>query len=188
MGPFFSGRSARWPGCRAGRSGFHGPVAVLPWSQEWFSADQPDARAAVGRSRLWIWLAHGQPTARRSLGAPAAPDEAPATCEDAQPQALRFPAAGTAVQGEHLRPGQQRAGQRDALAPDLVLGESLQGEVARAVGCRTARSGRRSPHFSPTCRGCCRSPAPSGCTSAAAATSLSRSPSAPPYPPPARGR
>jgi hypothetical protein len=36
------------------------------------------------------------------------------------------------VQGEHLHPGEQFTGQGDDLAPDLVLGESVQREVAQA--------------------------------------------------------
>jgi hypothetical protein len=44
-------------------------------------------------------------------------------------QALGFPAAGLPGQGQHLRPGQQFAGQRDDLAQYLVGGEALQGQV-----------------------------------------------------------
>ena len=64
--------------------------------------------------------------------AAAAADEAPGAGEDPQPQPFGFPAAGGAVQGEHLHPGEQFAGQGDDLAPDLVLGEAVQGEVAQA--------------------------------------------------------
>jgi hypothetical protein len=68
---------------------------------------------------------HAQPQAA------AAADQAPGDGEDPQPQPSRFPAAGRAVKGEHLHPGQQLAGQRDDLAPDLVLGEAVQGQVAK---------------------------------------------------------
>ena len=63
--------------------------------------------------------------------AAAAADETPGAGEDPQPQPFRFPPAGRAVQGEHRHPGQQLAGQGDDLAPDLVLGEAVQGEVAQ---------------------------------------------------------
>jgi hypothetical protein len=55
--------------------------------------------------------------------AAAAADDAPGAGEEPQPEPFGFPAAGGAGEGEHLRPGQQFAGQRDDLAPDLVLGE-----------------------------------------------------------------
>src|SRR6202044_2835490 len=47
-------------------------------------------------------------------------------------EAFRFPTAGVAGQGEHLGPGQQLAGQRPDLAPQLVLGEALEREVPQA--------------------------------------------------------
>ena len=62
---------------------------------------------------------------------PAA-DQAPCCAEEAEPEPFGFPAAGGAVQGEHLRPGEQLAGQGDDLGPDLVLGEAVQGEVPQA--------------------------------------------------------
>jgi hypothetical protein len=36
------------------------------------------------------------------------------------------------VQGEHLHPGQEFAGQRDEFAPDLVLGEVVEWQVGQA--------------------------------------------------------
>src|SRR5690348_7567174 len=52
-------------------------------------------------------------------------------CGEAQPQAEPpgFPAAGGPGQGEQLGPSEQVAGQRDDLAPDLVLGEALERQV-----------------------------------------------------------
>jgi hypothetical protein len=47
--------------------------------------------------------------------------------EQAQAEPFGFPAAGGPGQGEQLRPGQQFAGQGDDLAPELVLGEALEG-------------------------------------------------------------
>ena len=61
----------------------------------------------------------------------AAADEAPGDREQAQPEAFGLPAAGGAGQGEHLGPGQQLAGQGGDLAPQLVLGEALEGQVAQ---------------------------------------------------------
>jgi hypothetical protein len=61
--------------------------------------------------------------------APAAPYEAAGDGEHAQAQAFGLPAAGGAGEGEQLRPGQQLAGQRDDLAPELVLSEPLQWQV-----------------------------------------------------------
>ena len=66
-----------------------------------------------------------QPPAAASAG------DAPGGGEQAQPKAFGFPSAGGAVQGEHLHPGQQLAGHRDDLAPELVLRESLEGQVAQ---------------------------------------------------------
>jgi hypothetical protein len=43
-----------------------------------------------------------------------------------------------AVQGERLHPGGNLAGQRDDRAPDLVLGEVMQREVAQACVLRGA--------------------------------------------------
>ncbi len=79
-----------------------------------------------------IWVAQGQRGGEAQPQPPAAADDAPGGGEQAQPQAFGFPAAGGAVQGEHLHPGQQFAGQGDDLAPDLVLGEAVQGQVAQA--------------------------------------------------------
>ncbi len=51
---------------------------------------------------------------------------------------------GRAGQGRHLHPGQQAAGQRDDLGPDLVLLISVQGEIAQAgvLGAKDASSDR----------------------------------------------
>jgi hypothetical protein len=64
--------------------------------------------------------------------AAAAADDAPGDGEQAQPQPPGFPAAGGPSEREHLRPGEQLAGQGDDLAPDLVLGVAVQGQVAQA--------------------------------------------------------
>jgi hypothetical protein len=42
-----------------------------------------------------------------------------------------FPGAGGPVEGEHLHPGQQFAGHRDQLGPDLVLVKAVQWQVAQ---------------------------------------------------------
>jgi hypothetical protein len=55
--------------------------------------------------------------------------QAPGDGEQAQSQALGLPAAGGALQGEHLHPGHEVAGRRDDLAPDLVLGEVVQRQI-----------------------------------------------------------
>jgi hypothetical protein len=52
--------------------------------------------------------------------------------QQAQAEPLWLPAAGPAGEGDHLGPGEQFAGQRDDLAPDLVLREALQGQVPQA--------------------------------------------------------
>ena len=57
----------------------------------------------------------------------AAADDPAGDGEDPQP--LGFPAAGGAIAGEHLGPGQQLAGQQDDLAPGLVLRIAVQGQV-----------------------------------------------------------
>ena len=79
-----------------------------------------------------IWRAQGQRGGQAQPQAAAAADEAPGDGEEPQPQPFGFPAAGGAGEGEHLHPGQQLAGQRDDLAPDLVLGVAVQREVAQA--------------------------------------------------------
>ena len=76
-----------------------------------------------------ISAAQGQRSARREPQAAAAAGEAAGDGEQAQPEPFGFPAAGGPGQGEHLRPGQQLAGQGDDLAPQLVLGEALQRQV-----------------------------------------------------------
>jgi hypothetical protein len=62
----------------------------------------------------------------------AAADEAPGHGEQAQARPFEFPAAGGPGEGEHGHPGEQFAGQGDDLAPDLVLGVAVQGQVAQA--------------------------------------------------------
>ena len=79
-----------------------------------------------------IWLAQGQVAARRSRRR-----RPPRTMRPAQPNSrsrsfLGLPSAGGAVEGEHLHPGEQVAGQGDDLAPDLVLGVTVQRQVAQA--------------------------------------------------------
>jgi hypothetical protein len=102
--------------------------------------------SAGGMGSCWSAWREGVETVDRSgdLGSPgpgrgdtqpqaaAAADQAPGGGEQAQPQALGFPAAGLAGEGEHLHPGQQFAGHGDDLAPDLVLGVAVQGKVAQA--------------------------------------------------------
>lgn len=60
--------------------------------------------------------------------------------------AVSVPAAGFAGQGEHRGPGEEVAGQGDDLAPDLVLGVAVQGQVPQAgvLGAASACSGRSS--------------------------------------------
>ena len=62
------------------------------------------------------WPAFGQAEPQTS---PAA-GEAGGDGEQAQPEAFRFPAAGGPGEGEHLRPGDQLAGEGDDLTPGLV--------------------------------------------------------------------
>jgi hypothetical protein len=62
----------------------------------------------------------------------AAADEASRDGEGPQPEPFRLPPSCLPREGEHLHPGQELAGQGDDLAPDLVLGEALEREVAQA--------------------------------------------------------
>jgi hypothetical protein len=85
--------------------------------------------------------AQGQRPARRRPQAAAAAHEPAGDGEDgeeAQPEPLRFRAAGGPGQGEQLGPGQEVAGQGDDLAPDLVLGEALEREVPQPGVLRAA--------------------------------------------------
>jgi hypothetical protein len=57
----------------------------------------------------------------------------PGDGEQPQPEPFRLPAAGVvAGQGEGLHPGGELAGEGDQGAPDLVLGEVVQGQVGQA--------------------------------------------------------
>ena len=79
-----------------------------------------------------IWSGPGPSGGDAEPQAAAAADDAPGGGEDPQPQLPGFPAAGGAGEGEHLGPGEQLAGQRDDLAPDLVLVIAVQRQVAQA--------------------------------------------------------
>jgi hypothetical protein len=71
--------------------------------------------------------------------APAAAGETSGDGEDTQAEPFRFPAAGGgAGQGEQLGPGEKLAGQGDDLAPELVLGEAMQGQVPQPGVLRAA--------------------------------------------------
>jgi hypothetical protein len=68
----------------------------------------------------------------------AASGEPAGDSEQAQAEPFRFPAAGGPGQGEQLSPGQQLAGQSGDVAPQLVLGEALEGQVPQAGVLRAA--------------------------------------------------
>ena len=76
-----------------------------------------------------IWAAQAQRSARRSRRRRPLLARRPATAKSRRRSRFRLPAAGLPGQGEHLRPGQEFTGQRDDLAPDLVLREPLQRQV-----------------------------------------------------------
>ena len=119
------------PGCPAvapGGRGSTGPGVLLPGRRA-VPAGQPDGRACRRAIAAVISPAQGQRCGEAEPQAAAAADDAAGDGEQAQPQPFGFPAAGGAGQGEHLRPGEQLAGQRDDLAPDLVLGEAVQRQV-----------------------------------------------------------
>jgi hypothetical protein len=83
---------------------------------------------ASGQSRWWFRqpgpaFGEAEPQAATAAG------QATGDGEEAQAEALGLPAAGGPGQGQHLRPCQQFAGQRDDLAPGLVLGEALERQV-----------------------------------------------------------
>ena len=84
----------------------------LPGPGPAFGEAEPQAPAAAGR---------GGRLRRRCAGTP-----------------FRLPAAGVAGECEHLRPGEQFAGQGDDLAPDLVLGEAFQRQVPQPSVLRAA--------------------------------------------------
>jgi hypothetical protein len=121
-------------GFRAGRAGSTGrrdffllAGAVGCWSGRYGQGVQPvqggDDLSGPGPSGR-----DAQPDAA------AAADQASGHGEQPQPQPQPFGlvAAGGAVQGEQLHPGDQFAGQGDDLQPDLVLGEVVQWQVAQA--------------------------------------------------------
>jgi hypothetical protein len=119
------------PGCPAvapGGRGSTGPEGSPSWSSclFWLSAGREGLQAGdrVGDPR-----GPGPVPGKAEPQAASAAGQAADDGEQAQPQPLRFPPAGGAGQGEHLGPGQQLAGQRDDLAPQLVLREPLQRQV-----------------------------------------------------------
>jgi len=125
------------PGCRAREA--MGPGFVLPGgrSTSSWSAGCEGLRAGDGGGDLGGPGPNGGDA--QPQPAPAAGD-APGRGDQAQPQPLGFPGAaaaawvprrGRAVEGEHLRPGGQFGGHCDELAPDLVLSEAVQGQVAQ---------------------------------------------------------
>src|SRR5262249_7952458 len=125
------GRVGGWAGGGGGGGG-----SVWP---EGFRSDRRDSPGwSAGREGLQAGdRGGGQPGPRPGRGqaqpqAAAAAGKAPGGGGQAPPQPLGVPAAGGPGQGEHLRPGQQFAGQCDDLAPDLVLVIAVQGKVAQA--------------------------------------------------------
>jgi hypothetical protein len=80
----------------------------------------------------------------------AAPGPPPRGRREPGPQFLRLPPAGGAVEGEQLGPGEQVGGQGDELAPQLVLGEAAEREVAQAGVLGAADP---SPGGQPVCEG-----------------------------------
>ena len=120
------GRGSTAPGV----SPFFVAVAGSGWSAGWEglqAGDRGGELAGPGPS-------FGEPEPQ----AAAAAHEASCDGEQAQAQPFGFPAAGGPGQGEHLGPGQQLAGQGDDLAPDLVLGEALEGKVPQPGVLRAA--------------------------------------------------
>ena len=121
------------PGCPAvasGGRGSTGPGVLLPWSwrRSGWSAGRDGLKAGDGGGDV----GGPGPVFGEAQAEPAtAPGEPSGDGEQAQAEPFRFPAAGGPGQGEQLRPGQQFAGQGHDLAPDLVLGEALEGEVAQ---------------------------------------------------------
>jgi hypothetical protein len=77
-----------------------------------------------------MWLAHGQRVAMRSCRHLPVETMRPAALN--RRSRSRLGSQRRAVQGEHLGPGQQLARHCYQLAPDLVLGEAVEGKVARA--------------------------------------------------------
>jgi hypothetical protein len=82
------------------------PVAVLPRRRDgsgWSAGREGLQPGDCGGDLAGPGPAFGEAEPQ----APAAADEAPGDGEQAQPQALGFPAAGGPRQGKQLRPGQQ---------------------------------------------------------------------------------
>src|SRR6516164_9830266 len=128
-GGCLSARGYAWlPGCRAGWAGSTGPGVLLLGRGDgsgWSAGREGLQAGGCGGDSRGPGPALGQAQPQ----AAAAGCQAPGDGEDAQPQPFGFPPAGLARKGEHLGPGQQLAGQRDDLAPDLVLREAPQRQV-----------------------------------------------------------
>jgi hypothetical protein len=88
------------------------------WSAGWEGLQAGDGGCDLAGPRPS--LSEAEPQAAAAAG------KAPGGGEQAEPEPFRLPAAGGPGQGEHLGPGQELAGQGDDLAPELVLGVSLQ--------------------------------------------------------------
>jgi len=108
---------------------------------------QPGARAWRAADGGGDIACPGPPGSQAKPQAAAAADDPPGAAEDPQSQSFWFPPAGRSLQGEHLCPGEQFAGQRDDLAPDLVLGVAVQGRfrspVSLALRMRSSQRARR---------------------------------------------
>ena len=79
---------------------------------------------------IWVAQGHRLEIFRRRRRPPRA--RRPAALKRRSRSRLGSQRRAVPVQGEHLRPGEQLAGEGDDLGPDLVLGEAVQGEVAQA--------------------------------------------------------
>jgi hypothetical protein len=127
----FSVRSWAGPAVAPGGRGSTGPRVSFVLAGT-VRAGQPGARVCRRLIAVVIWVAQGQVMGEAQPPAAAAGDDPPGGGEQAQPQAFGFPGPGGAVQGEHRHPGGQFTGHGDELAPDLVLGEAVQGKGCAA--------------------------------------------------------
>jgi hypothetical protein len=124
-----------WPAARLSRRrrGFHGPRGCSfldrsdgsGWSAGWEGLQAGDGSGDLAAPGP----VPGDPQAQPTVAAGQAAGDG----EQAQPEPFRFPAADGVGQGDHLGPGQPLAGQRDDLAPQLVLGEAFSGRFRSPV-------------------------------------------------------
>jgi hypothetical protein len=121
--------AAAGPGCRAGLAGLHGPWGCLLSGRGDRGSASAGCQLPQALKGCGDLCGPGPWGCELEAESPSAADDPSGGREQAQPQPPGFPAACRAGECEQLGPGDQVAGQRDDLAPDLVLRVPVQRQV-----------------------------------------------------------